>query len=123
MGYDLDEANLKPEGSLGLTLYWQTMQPMDASYTVFVHLLDQDNQVRAQKDFVPGNGEMLTSGWMKDEIVSDSAQIDLPPDTPSGEYTLEVGMYNAANGQRLAILDEAGSVISDHIILGQVDIP
>jgi len=120
LGYDLNAQNIRPGGTLTLTLYWQALQEMDTSYTVFVHLLDGDNRVRAQRDFIPGEGETPTTGWVKGEILSDAVQLGLPPDLPAGAYTLEVGLYDASNGQRLEVVDGAGRVVGDRVLLEQV---
>jgi hypothetical protein len=115
LGHDLDIAKAKPGGALALTLYWQAAAPMDVGYKAFVHLLDADSRVRAQRDGAPGGGNAPTTGWLPGEVISD--RIDLPLDTqlPSGRYALEVGLYNPADGRRLAAPDG-----SDRVLLGEV---
>lgn len=120
LGYDLKAHAVKPGEKLELTLYWQALQEMDVSYTVFVHLLNGDSRVQAQRDFIPGDGQTPTSGWLKGEILSDVVRLDLPSDMPAGEYTLEIGLYDARNGQRLQVVNEAGQVVGDRVVLEQV---
>ena len=55
--------------------------------------------------------------WMVGEVIVDVYAIVVNPDTPMGEYILEVGMYEAATGRRLPVSDPAGNVVGDHIIL------
>lgn len=119
-GYDLDTDELEPGGTLSLTLHWQAIDGMDVSYSVFAHLLNEDNLVRAQRDFMPGDGETPTTGWIKDEIITDEVDILIPDDVLPGTYTLEVGMYDPTTGQRLFVLDEHGNSAADRIVLEQV---
>jgi 4-amino-4-deoxy-L-arabinose transferase-like glycosyltransferase len=118
-GYNLEPAS--GAQSLGqplqLTLIWKSLAPADANYTVFVHLVDADGRVRAQKDNAPVNNTYPTTLWQPGEFVADTYSIVLPADFPPGDYGLEVGLYLAETGTRLATLDN-----SDHVVLGQVSI-
>ena len=119
VGYDLETPQLRPGSSVSLTLHWRAEREMDRSYTVFVHLLDSSGRVRAQQDSVPGMGALLTTGWAPGEYIDDRYEIALPADIPAGEYALEVGVYNAATGLRLAVLGAAGEAMGDRVILPQ----
>jgi hypothetical protein len=92
----------------------------DVSYTVFTHLLDGNSRIWGQKDSLPGGGALPTTSWRVGEVIIDNYEIMVNPDTPLGEYLLEVGMYQAATGQRLPISDEAGTVLGDRILLDTV---
>ena len=56
------------------------------------------------------------------EIVVDSYEIVIQPDTPQGEYMLEIGMYDRTTGQRLTATDARGQSQSDRILLTGVHI-
>jgi hypothetical protein len=120
LGHDLGTQTLTPDSALSLTLYWQAIDRMDTSYSTFVHLLDADNQVRAQRDFMPGDGEAPTTGWIKGEIITDIVDIFVSDDVPPGTYTLEVGMYDPTTGERLFVLDEHGNPVANHLMLEQI---
>ena len=47
---------LKPGGILGVTLYWRPTAPLDADYTVFVHVIDAQGNPIAQRDTPPQGG-------------------------------------------------------------------
>jgi 4-amino-4-deoxy-L-arabinose transferase-like glycosyltransferase len=114
LGYDSNVG----AAELKVTLYWQaSAAEMDTSYTVFVHLVDEAGQVRAQRDSVPGGGALPTTGWLPGEVIADEYAIPLPPQMPPGEYTIVVGMYDAASGQRLPVLGSDGAIMSDHVLL------
>lgn len=102
VGYDLDSDRVA--NSHRLTLIWQAQTRPSHAYTVFVHLLHPDGACCVwQQDVMPRQNSYPTDRWLADEVVSDVYQIDLPADLPAGEYPLEVGLYLAETGQRLAV--------------------
>jgi len=88
--------------TVDLTLHWQALKEMSENYTVFVHLVDASGAVRAQKDNWPVNDTYPTTLWQPGEFASDAYTLSLPSDLPPGEYTLDVGLYLADTGARLA---------------------
>lgn len=120
LGYQLSGEAVKPGETLHLTLYWQALAEMSTSYTVFTHLLDKDSHIWGQKDSLPGDGTLPTTGWLRGEVITDGYDIVVEPETPTGEYVLEIGMYEATTGQRLPVVDEEGDTLGDRIILGPI---
>lgn len=120
MGYGLLAQEIGAGGTLRLTLYWQALAEMHRRYTVFAHLLDADNLVAAQMDSEPLGGAHPTTEWQLGEIVPDSYGLIIAPDTPPGEYLLEVGMYYLPTLERLPMLDASGSVEDDRVVLGRI---
>jgi 4-amino-4-deoxy-L-arabinose transferase-like glycosyltransferase len=117
LGYDLDQQDVSAGGSLRLTLYWQALAEMDTSYTVFNHLIDDENRIWGQRDGVPGAGALPTSSWIAGEYVIDAYEVSVQRDAPPGRYVLETGMYDLATMRRLPVLDEGGVVLGDRILL------
>ncbi|MBL7183383.1 MAG: glycosyltransferase family 39 protein [Anaerolineae bacterium] len=117
LGYDLGKATVKPGGTLHLTLYWQALARMEISYTVFVHLLDVQNSTWGQKDNLPIEGTYPTTSWLPGEVVIDEYEIVVDATAPTGEYQIEVGMYDLETMQRLPVFDEAESHLYDDRIL------
>ena len=95
---------------------------METSYTVFTHLLDGANQIRAQQDNPPVGGSYPTTMWLSGEVVTDEYALVVDADAPPGEHIIEIGLYVAETGQRLPVLDEAGQIIGDRILLSQVQV-
>jgi hypothetical protein len=54
--------------------------------------------------------------------VRDQYDLTISPDAPTGEYQIEVGMYVAGTGERLSVLDRAGQVQDDRVVLGQIQV-
>lgn len=119
LGYDLSQKKASPGDTLRLTLYWQAKRTMRKSYSVFTHLLDSQNHIWAQKDGVPANWTRPTTGWVAGEVIADEYKLSIDPQAPAGSYVLEIGLYEAASGQRLPVVDGQGQIVGDHLLLPQ----
>jgi len=122
LGYDLVAASVEPGGALELTLYWQALRRTDCMYAVFNHLVDPDGTVVAQADSWPQGGAYPTLYWLPNEVVEDRYTIPVPPDVPPGEYTLLVGMYDAATGERPVTLVDGEPVPERHVVLTTITV-
>jgi len=120
LGYDLESTGFSPGEVVPLTLYWRALEQMDTSYTVFTHLIDEDNRIWGQQDNLPQEGEHPTTLWIKGEVVTDRYSIIVNPDTPSDQYIIEIGLYDAETGVRLPVLDEDGESVDDRVLLKKV---
>lgn len=117
LGYTLTP--LDEAGQYQLDLAWQAQTVPSRDYTVFVHLLQADGTCAPcvwQQDVMPQQNQYPTSRWLAGEVVIDSYQIQLPPDTPPGSYQLEIGLYIAESGQRLQV-QQPNSPESDALFL------
>jgi hypothetical protein len=120
LGYDAGPTEVKPGQEVHVRLYWQALIPLADSYTVFVHLLASDNQVRGQRDTPPGGGMRPTDTWVQGEIIVDDVKFTVAPESPPGPCQIEVGMYLPATGARLPISDAAGNPLGDRVLLTRV---
>jgi hypothetical protein len=94
-----------------VTLYWQALTPISTDYTVFVHLLDGQGNLRSQHDSMPQQGRYPTSLWSTGETVPDVHDLALRADMPPGDYTVRVGLYDLQTGQRLPLKNQAGDYV------------
>ena len=117
LGYGPFPTHFGPGEMIELPLYWQALSAMSESYTVFVHLLDENQFIRGQVDSVPGKGTLPTTSWIPGEYLQDTYSFQIKPDTPEGTYHLEIGIYNAKTGNRLPVHFEGHVEVSDHILL------
>jgi 4-amino-4-deoxy-L-arabinose transferase-like glycosyltransferase len=114
MGYEATQQ----EEDLAVALHWRCLQPPNADYTVFVHLLDADGRVVAQHDSQPKGGAYPTSVWDVGEVVEDVHVLSLPPDLVPGRYWLRVGLYLLETGERLPVEGDGDSIELGWIELG-----
>jgi hypothetical protein len=84
---------------------------------VFTHLIDDDDMIWGQEDDWPVDGSYPTSQWARGDIIEDPYEIVISPETPSGDYRLEVGMYLLETGERLPVTDETGLPPGNRILL------
>lgn len=104
----------QPGDNIPVTLRWRALQPIDRSYTVFVHLLTLDMELLAQDDNEPGNGTSPTHTWRPEEIIIDPHQVLIPSGAPTGTYQIRVGLY--AGDARLEVLDPGQTQVQDNSI-------
>lgn len=86
---------LQTGATLPVTVGWTPMQPLESSYTGFVHLLDQAGRIVAQDDHLPLHGQRPTTTWVSGEVIEDGYELRLPAELPPGDYWLEIGLYDA----------------------------
>jgi hypothetical protein len=122
---ELSTITVKPGETIEVWLNWFTQQQVDESYTVFVHLIDGNNQLRAQQDYTPMGGAFPTQlwipKWIAGQSVNDPYQIKVPDDLPPGDYFIEAGMYGMTSQRRVPIIGHDGSLAGDRAILFKVN--
>jgi hypothetical protein len=102
----LEPGEGKPNAKVSVKLRWRGGAEMQQAYKVFVHVLDPlGERVVAQRDAEPQDGRAPTTGWVVGEVIDDEYAITLPATLPSGEYPVEVGVYDARSGERLRLAD------------------
>ncbi len=120
LGYSLEKDKVKAGDPLPLVLYWQAQAEMQTSYTVFIHLIDEEGQMVGQGDRLPAGGTYLTTEWPVGARVVDRQKVEVKAEAPAGRYYLKIGLYDWATGERLAVLDENGQPQDTQVILGPV---
>ena len=110
VGIDPPPKRVRPGEELTFRLYWKTLRPARASYTVFTHLIRTgDPTPVAQQDKVPLDGDYPTLAWAPGEVVVDTYRIVVPQDALPGEYNLIAGLYQWPTLQRLPLTDGPGN--------------
>jgi hypothetical protein len=107
-----------------LGLVWRAVSSPRESYTVFIHLLDGAGRYVAGHDYTPLGGASPTylwfPKWLPGQTYVDPYRFVLGSGLPSGEYTLEVGMYGMTSLRRLPVVNSSGDLGGDRVILGPV---
>jgi 4-amino-4-deoxy-L-arabinose transferase-like glycosyltransferase len=117
--YRFAEQQLPLGGIISLDLRWQASEPVAQRYKVFVHLLDEDGNLVAQRDTEPLSGELPTTVWTPGEPVEDRLGLWLPPDLPPGQYFLIAGFYPTDGGDRIPVCCPQGDFV--HLAIVHVD--
>ena len=85
------EVRAQSGGVLQMSLDWRADRKPEANYTVFLQLLGEDGQVKAQSDRWPGDGLHPTAALEPGQTVTDNVALAL--DVPPGAYRLIAGLY------------------------------
>ncbi len=115
VGYGFGKT-VAPGSSWPLRLYWRALEKVNEDYTVFVHLVNSGGVTVAQQDNPPRRGAFPTLFWDAGDIIPDDYALGIPPDTPMGEYAVQIGMYRPGDSTRLPVRD------GDSLVLATVSI-
>ena len=117
VGYALDQTQVQPGDAITLTLYWTALQPPNADYSVFVHLVDENEVTQVQHDSYPAGGSLPTSEWPLQRIIPDRHILLIPDTAPAPQQLrIDMGVYDFATGERLTVAGQ------DHRTLGYVTV-
>jgi hypothetical protein len=109
-----------------LVLSWRALSSPHTSYTVFIHLLNEAGGYVLGHDYTPMGGAAPTylwfPKWLPGQTYIDPYRLALPGDLQPGTYWLEVGMYGMTSLRRLPVVDLAGNLAGDRVILGPIRI-
>jgi hypothetical protein len=120
-GYAVRPATPSNQG-LNITLYWRALRSGLPEYFVYVRAIDSQDQIRARADSPPVMGFWPTTRWRVGKLVADEQMLVRPPETPTGAYRLEVGMYDP---KTWAVLEPVSSQRGEGggLILGETNLP
>ncbi len=99
-GYTLPE-RAAPGEEVRLSFTWQAVDEVPADYTLFLHVMDESDQLAVQLDAPPRNNAFVTSTWPPNYSVHDEITLTMP-DTP-GIYRVYMGLYHAVTRDRLPV--------------------
>ncbi len=88
-----------------VTLDWTSLTPIEANWTVFLHVYDSSGALIAQGDGDPLLGLYPLWAWQPGEGVYDMRYVDLPPSLAPGQYSVAVGIYDRDSSARVVAID------------------
>lgn len=119
IGYDLDRIEVTVKDKVKLALYWRAIneEPVETSYKVFTHLLDEEGKLIGQHDGFPTGGARPTTSWVDGEIIVDLHEMDFR-EPYQGKAIIEVGMYDPKTVERLLVFGRDGKRLpNDRVLL------
>ncbi len=119
IGYCL-EGDRRPGGTIHWTLVWQaTRTPSeDVYYHWFNHLVDQQGQLRGQKD----GPSFLPAYWRAGDTILNWFDLQIPLDAPPGDYTMRVGMYTYPAIENVPVLGAGGVPEGEWVEIGPLQV-
>jgi hypothetical protein len=120
-GWAIWTDELKAGDAVRLSLYWQALRTLEVNQSVFLHLYDQAGRLLAQYDGPAGGTDFPSILWQPGDVIEDMAELRLPSEMSTGDYTLAVGIYNPNTSRRLPLRD-GPTMGDDRIQIGQLRI-
>ena len=120
LGYTLAKDVWMPGEDVNLTLFWRAEKEVARDYTVFTHLVGENNHKWGQNDSQPVGGLLPTHSWVPGEVVADEYSIALDPLTPPGMVLLDIGMYDAQTGENVQVRRSDKKEWDNHIPLSSL---
>ncbi len=121
LGYDAPAPSPADQG-LSFNLYWQTLNPLNADYTVALRVLDAAGQLWGKQDRRPAGYNYPTTRWKPGENLFGAYTVPLLPGTPPGDYSVELTFYAAGNESGLDVLSATGAPVGKSVKLGPLPV-
>jgi len=125
-GYTVRNSEREAGDIVQVTLFWRAEQPLETRYKVFLHLIDDEGALAAQRDAEPVGNLAPTTTWQPGQTVVDNHGLLLPTDLAAGRYTLHVGLYPLDDpGARLPLSGESGvggGLSGDSFLLAEITV-
>ncbi len=107
---------------------WQVDAPLSRDWSLFAHLVTSGGVIVGQRDVYPGGGALATSDLAAGYAWRNPLAINVPSAAYAPEtLTVEVGWYDLATGERLALADGSETVTLGTVALeprpSDLDVP
>lgn len=117
VGYAVSKTSAQPGARIDVRVYWRPLAQTSMPLQAFVHLVDSNGIIIAQRDTYPGLGNALTTTWRVGETFVDSYRVFLPETIYAPErLTIRVGLWSTAESRPLIVGD------ADAVTVGIVDL-
>jgi 4-amino-4-deoxy-L-arabinose transferase-like glycosyltransferase len=97
---------------------WQVLNESEPGSTaIFIHLLDEHDQIVAQDDRLG----VPRHTWQPGDEFVQVQRLNLE-NVPPGQYRLALGLYDRADNGRWTATDRLGQALGDRIIIGEIEV-
>lgn len=102
VGYSVAPATAQPGDEVKVTVFWKPLAQTATPLQVFVHLVDSQGIIAAQRDTYPGLGRAVTTRWRVGQVFADTYRVFLPDTIYAPEtLTVRVGLWHPAESRPL----------------------
>jgi hypothetical protein len=124
-GFELQDATfarvVPTRSTMLVGLTWHLVEPVDRPWFVFLHLVDDQEQIVAKRDAQPLEGRIPTTAWVPGDWFRDEQHLVLT-DVAPGAYHLRIGLWDPRTTRRLGVYDRDGQLRGDYVDLGAVTV-
>lgn len=121
-GFDPAANVLQPGDTAALTLYWLAEDVPRENYSVFVHVVGEEENIVTQADRIPVESRRPTRGWRAGEVLTDSYTLRLPRDIPPGTYGVWAGLFELESGRRPPVSVDGETVADGRLFLQSITV-
>lgn len=101
LGWDKLPQKFKAGQELKITTYFKVNKVPARDLKMFIHA-ERDPIFRLRGDHVPVNGSYPTRRWKAGEYIKDVYELDVPPNTTTGNLDVYMGMYSGNYRSRVS---------------------
>jgi hypothetical protein len=121
MAYQRLGGSLRPGDYLKFSPVFTVTAPLTRDWSIFIHLINEDGSIEAQRDVYPGGGLIATS----DLTIGDTWNNKIAVELPQGLYTpqtldIYLGLYHLPTSDRMAAAGSDTDTANHRIYLGQI---
>ncbi len=121
LGYEVSDRSLRPGDEVAITLYWERLERLTASYAVSVQIIQPDTLAKAAQDDRPPDPP--TTEWLPGGTVTDARTLTIAGDAAPGRYRLMVRVYDADHPETLLpVLAGTGGQAADFVWLSWIQV-
>jgi hypothetical protein len=112
----------RPGDTPELTLTWHALGRQNRNWTVFVHLVDAQEQILAEDNRPPQNNAFPMLQWVAGDWVEDRHPLALPANLAPGEYHIRVGLFFPRTERRAGVYSRRGTLRGDYLDIGTLTV-
>ncbi|MGQ9851303.1 MAG: glycosyltransferase family 39 protein [Aggregatilineaceae bacterium] len=121
LAYRRVQGTLRPGQTLYLSPAITVKAPLARDWSVFVHLVNEDGTIEAQRDVYPGGGLLATSDLEEGDAWNNLVAVSIPA-TVYAPQTLDIylGFYDLRTSERMIPAGAAADPLANRLWLGRV---
>jgi hypothetical protein len=108
--------------TLELALIWHALGRQNRNWTVFVHVVDAQEQIVAEDNRPPQDNAFPMLQWVAGDWVEDRHPLALPAGLAPGEYHLRVGLFFPRTERRAGVYSKRGTLRGDFLDIGTLTV-
>jgi Dolichyl-phosphate-mannose-protein mannosyltransferase len=103
-----------------LTLTWHALGRQNRNWTVFIHLVDAQEQIVAEDNRPPQDDAFPMLQWVAGDWIEDRHPLALPASLAPGEYRIRVGLFYPRTDRRAGVYSQRGTLRGDYLDIGRM---
>jgi hypothetical protein len=112
----------RPGDTPELALIWHALGRQNRNWTVFIHLVDAQEQIVAEDDRPPQDDAFPMLQWVAGDWVEDRHPLALPASLAPGEYHIRVGLFFPRTARRAGVYSKRGTLRGDYLDIGTLTV-